>query len=59
LPADIKAGTHLVKFENIGNEDHLGFVFKLPEGMTAEEAMQGEDQSVDDWSQAQGIHDPG
>lgn len=55
LPGDIKAGTHLVKFENIGKEDHLGFVFKLPEGLTPEEAMHSEDQSVD-WAQAQGVH---
>jgi hypothetical protein len=55
LPADLKAGTHLVKFENIGKEDHLGFIFKLPEGMTPEEAMHSEDQTVD-WSQAQGVH---
>jgi hypothetical protein len=56
LPGDITAGTHLVKFENIGKEDHLGFVFKLPDGMTAEEAMNSNGESVDDWSQAQGVH---
>jgi hypothetical protein len=55
LPSDIKAGTHLVKFENIGKEDHLGFVFKLPDGMTPEEAMHGEDPNVD-WGEAQGVH---
>lgn len=55
LPGDIKAGTYLVKFENIGHEDHLGFVFKLPDGMTAEEAMHSENQSPD-WSMAQGVH---
>jgi hypothetical protein len=55
LPGDIKAGTYLVKFENIGKEDHLSFVFKLPEGMTAEEAMNSNGES-DDWSQAQGVH---
>jgi hypothetical protein len=55
LPADLKAGTHLVKFENIGKEDHLGFVFKLPDGMTPEEAMKSNDESVE-WSEAQGVH---
>lgn len=55
LPEDIKAGTYLVKFENIGKEDHLGFVFKIPDGMTAEEAMKSNDESVD-WSQVQGVH---
>lgn len=55
LPGDIKAGSYLVKFENIGKEDHLGFVFKLPDSMTAEEAMHSSDESVD-WSQAQGVH---
>jgi hypothetical protein len=55
LPVDLKAGTHLVKFENIGKEDHLGFVFKLPDGMTAEEAMHSEDELVD-WAEAQGVH---
>jgi hypothetical protein len=56
LPGDIKAGTHLVKFENIGTEDHLAFVFKLPDGMTPEEAMHSNDGSVDDWAEAQGVH---
>ncbi len=55
LPAGITAGTHLVRFENVGNEDHLGFVFALPQGMSAEEALHGDDESVD-WSQAQGVH---
>ncbi len=55
LPANIAAGTHLVRFENVGNEDHLGFVFALPEGMSAEEARHSDDESVD-WSQAQGVH---
>lgn len=55
LPADLEAGTHLVKFENIGTEDHLAFVFKLPDGMTAEEAMHDENPNVD-WSEAQGVH---
>jgi uncharacterized cupredoxin-like copper-binding protein len=55
LPGDIKAGTHLVKFENIGKEDHLGFVFKLPDGMTPEEAMHSEAPNVD-WGEAQGVH---
>lgn len=55
LPASMTAGTHLVRFENVGKEDHLGFVFKLPEGMTAEEARHSDDESVD-WSQAQGVH---
>lgn len=39
LPASVPAGTHLVRFENVGKETHLGFVFALPEGMTREEAM--------------------
>ena len=55
LPETFRAGSHLVKFENSGKEDHLAFVFKLPDGMTPEEAMQSEDPSVD-WAQAQGIH---
>jgi hypothetical protein len=55
LPADLKAGTHLFKFENIGEEDHLGFIFKLPDGMSAEEAMHSEDPNVD-WAEAQGVH---
>jgi hypothetical protein len=55
LPADIKAGTHLVKFENVGTEDHLAFVFKLPDGMTIEEAMHSEDPNVD-WAEVQGVH---
>jgi hypothetical protein len=54
LPGDLKAGTHLVKFENIGKEDHLGFIFKLPDGMTPEEAMHHEPQV--DWAEAQGVH---
>lgn len=29
LPADLEAGTHLVKFENLGTEDHLAFVFNF------------------------------
>ncbi len=56
LPADLTAGTHLVKFENIGEEDHLGFIFKLPDGMTPEEAMHSQGEGIDDWSQAQGVH---
>jgi uncharacterized cupredoxin-like copper-binding protein len=55
LPGDIKAGTHLVKFENIGKEDHLGFIFKLPDGMTPEEAVHAENPNVE-WSEAQGVH---
>jgi hypothetical protein len=55
LPADLTAGTHLVKFENLGKEDHLGFVFKLPDGMTIEEAMHDENPDVD-WSEVQGVH---
>lgn len=55
LPAGMTAGTHLVRFENVGKEDHLGFVFKMPDGMSAEEAMHSDDHSVD-WTSAQGVH---
>ena len=55
LPARMTAGTHLVRFENVGKEDHLGFVFKMPDGMSAEEAVHSDDQSVD-WRSAQGVH---
>ena len=55
LPGDLKAGTHLVKFENIGKEDHLGFIFKLPDGMTPEEAMHHNSDEVN-WSEVQGVH---
>ena len=59
LPADLTAGTHLVRFENVGTETHLGFVFELPEGMTVEEAMY--EEGPVDWANAQGVHalDPG
>lgn len=54
LPASVPAGTHLVRFTNVGQETHLGFVFELPAGMTREEAM-AHDGPVD-WATAQGVH---
>ena len=54
LPADLSAGTHLVRFKNVGKETHLGFVFELPAGMTREEAT-AHDGPVD-WATAQGVH---
>ncbi len=54
LPADIPAGTHLVRFTNVGEETHLGFVFELPAGMTRDEAT-AHDGPVD-WATAQGVH---
>lgn len=55
LPETLEAGTHLVKFENSGKEDHLAFVFRLPDGMSEDEAMQRENPPID-WAQAQGVH---
>lgn len=62
LPAGLTAGTQLVQFENIGKEDHLGFVFKLPDGVSAEEAKRGVERGGDesvDWASAQGVHKVG
>lgn len=55
LPTTIEPGTHLVAFENVGKEDHLGFVFRLPDGVSAEEAMHMKDPVID-WARAQGLH---
>lgn len=54
LPASVPAGTHLVRFTNVGQETHLGFVFELPEGMTREEAVAR--GGPVDWATAQGVH---
>lgn len=57
LPAAIPAGTHLVRFENVGEESHLGFVFALPEGMTQAEAMNSTTGAEPvAWASAQGVH---
>lgn len=57
LPAAIPAGTHLVRFENVGEESHLGFVFALPEGVTQAEAMNSTTGAEPvDWASAQGVH---
>lgn len=60
LPAALPAGTHQTRLENIGQEPHLGFIFKLPAGITeadvhAAMASGGEPDWID-WSTAQGVH---